>query len=211
MKRFLSILGLAGLFLVFCGAPQGPGTETKGPTVQAEEAIAYGILTDAEIQHFLKAVPVFRAETEKKQAEWEALDSPEHLGSWLGQFSKMNKDIADLDAKLTAAGMPWKDFWPAMAKTMTAFVAVMYDSTMAAMKKEAASKEGDIAKMQAKLNDPKVSAQEKEMIKASLEMIKSMQGMVNQAETLYARVPQVNKDMIKKYQADLIKVFEMND
>ncbi len=208
MKRYITIFYLAVFLVVLCGKPR---EEAKKETSLAGKDIAFGVLTENEIQRFLKAAPVFKTETEKKQTEWEALDAPEHLGSWLGQFSMLNKDIAQLDAKLTAAGMPWNDFWPALAKTMTAFAAVMYDSSMGIMKREMGDNNKEIAKMEAKLKDPKIAAQEKEMIKASLQMMKSMQGMLAKTDTIYVKVPQNNKDLVKKYMADLVSMFEQED
>jgi Skp family chaperone for outer membrane proteins len=207
MKKYLTFVLVSVFLVLMCGAPEGPEPETGEKT---GENIGYGILTEAELQKFMKAVPVFKTEVEKLDKEWESLDSPSNMGTWLGQFSKTNQDIAELDTKLTAAGMPWNEFWPAFAKTMTAFIATTLEQSMAEMKDEMKGKESEIAEMEAKLNDPKVSDQEKEMIKASLEMMKAMQTSIEETEALYANVPQANKDLIQKHWDELNKVMEMD-
>jgi hypothetical protein len=94
MKKYLPLLLLSVFLVVLCGAPEGPAPEEK-----TKENIGYGALTEGELQRFIKAVPVFKTEVEKKEEDWEALESPANVGMWLGQFSTLNKDIAGLDAK----------------------------------------------------------------------------------------------------------------
>ncbi|KPJ70573.1 hypothetical protein AMJ52_09760 [candidate division TA06 bacterium DG_78] len=204
MKKCLTLV-LVSIFLVLmCGAPEGPE-----PAEKAGENIGYGTLTEGELQKLMKAMPVFKTEVEKLDKEWEALDSPSNMGTWLGQFSKANQDIAELDAKLTAAGMSWNEFWPAFAKTMTAYIATTLEQSMAEMKEEMKGKEGEVAEMEAKLNDPNVTDQEKQMIKASLEMMKTMQKSIEETEALYANVPKANKDLIQKHWDELNKLMEV--
>jgi hypothetical protein len=209
MRKYLTLVLVSVFLVLMCGAPEGPGSETK-PGETAGENIGYGTLTEGELQKLMKAMPVFKTEVEKLDKEWESLDSPANMGSWLGQFSKANQDVAGLDAKLSAAGMPWKDFWPAFAKTLTAYIAITLEKSMAEMKDEMKGKESEIAQMEAKLNDPKVSEQEKQMTKASLEMMKTMQQSIKETEALYANVPQANKDLIQKHWDELTQVMEMD-
>lgn len=210
MKKYLPLLLLSVFLVVLCGAPEGPTPETKAPEGKTEENIGYGALTEGELQRFIKAVPVFKTEVEKKEEDWEALESPANVGMWLGQFSTLNKDIAGLDAKLTAAGMSWKEFWPAFAKTMTTFIAITLEKSMAEMKAEMEKKDGEIAEMKAKLNDPNVSEQDKAMVKASLGMIEMMQKSIEESANMYANVPQANKDIVQKHWDELAKVMEMD-
>ncbi len=127
------------------------------------------------------------------------------------QFAQANKVIAGLDEKLSAAGMPWEDFWPAFAKTTTAIVAIMFDSAMVEMKEEMEEQEGEIAELEAKLKDPNVSQQEKEMIQTSLEMMKKVQESLEESKEMYEDVPQVNKDLVKKHWIELTEMYEMEE
>jgi protein subunit release factor A len=205
MKKYLTLVLISVFLVLMCGAPEGPE-----PGEKIGENIGYGTLAEGELQKFMKAMPVFKVEVEKLDKEWEALDSPSNMGAWLGQFSKANQDIAELDAKLTAAGMPWNEFWPAFSKTMTAFIATTLEQSMTEMKEEIKAKEAEIAEMEAKLQDPNVPDQEKESIKVTLEMMKTMQTSIEETDALYANVPQANKDLIQKHWDELNKLMEMD-
>jgi len=208
VKKFCTIVLLSVFLLVFCGTqPQEKKAETK---IKGED-MSYGVLNEPEVQKLIKALPVFKIEMAKKSEEWENIKPDENIGNWLQGFAKTEKDIAELDAKLKSAGMSWSEFYPAFGKTIMAISAVMYDSTMVKMKKEMKTKEGEVAQLEAKLKDPKVSAQEKEMIKASLEMMKSMQQSIAGCESLYVKVPRANRDLVKKYWKELTEVLEIED
>ncbi len=204
MKEYL-LLGLASLFVV---SLSGEAAESEAVEQAAEDAY-YELLGEEEFLRFIQVFPVFQAEAEKLSMEWEEADSPQHVGTWLEQVSKTSKDIAGLDTKLKDAGMPWDEFWPAFGKTMLAFTAVMYDSSMLGMENEMREHEEEIAELQAKLNDPNISAEEQEMIRSSLEMMKTMSQSMKQAEDLYVEVPQPNKDIIKEYWEELVVILEI--
>lgn len=190
MKK-LFLLGLMGVLLVaFCGAP--PEGETEVPTKGVD--VAYGKLTEGELQKFMKAFPVAKDEIEKSGKEFEGGD--DDIESWIGQFSTMNQEIAGLDAKLAAAGMPWNEFWPAFAKTWTASIAVMMSEEMGEM-------EEGIAEIEKQLKDPNIPDAQKEMMKAAL-------GAMQEMKKIADKVPQDNKDVVKKNWDELTKLFEMD-
>ena len=190
------------LIIIVCGAPQ----ESEKVEQKAEGAY-YQLLSAAELQKFLKAFPIFKAEAERTSMEWEKLDSPKHFGQWLEKISIAAKDIADIDTKLKDAGMPWDEFWPAYGKTIVAFNAVMYDSAMVDMKKELEEEDDEIAELEAKLKNPNTSAQEKDIIVASLDMRRRMKERLKEAEDVYTKVPQSNKTLVKKHVQDLMALF----
>lgn len=209
MKKVLVLTCLGVFLMVFCGAPPETGTSDVG--TEKSEDVAYTTLSEVELQKFIKTFPVFKAEVEKKGEKWDRMSEDENMMSWLQKYSEANKDIAELDAKLRASGMSWKEFWPAMMKTAIAMSAVMMDSMRTVMKKEMSDKGGEIAKLEARLKDPKVSEQEKTMIKASLEMMKGMEEALAAQDTVFARVPQVNKDAVKKHWNALAKLFNIEE
>lgn len=209
MKKIMGFVLVSLFFVTFCGAPEEAKTETMSEKTGKE--IGYQTLTEKELENFIKVFPVFKTEIEKHEEEWEEIEAGEDFGSWIQQFSQANKAIAGLDAKLSAAGMPWEDFWPAFAKTTTAIVATMFDSAMVEMKAGMKEQEGEIAELEAKLEDPNVSEQEKEMIETSLEMMKNVQKSFEESKKMYEDVPQVNKDLVKKYWTQLTQIFEMEE
>lgn len=201
MKKYL-LFGLLFLFIMtVCGAPESEKVEQKAKDTY------YQPLSDGELQKFLNAFPVFKAAVDQASMKWERLDSPKHYGQWFERLSIAARDIADLDTKLEAAGMPWDEFWPAYEKTMVAFSAVMYDSAMIDMKKELDEEDDEIAELEARLRDPNTSAQEKDMIVASLDMRSRMKQRLKEAEEVYTEVPQANKGLVKKYVLDLAALF----
>lgn len=214
MKNILALFLVSCFLIISCGAPPEETkteAEAKGEAEKTQEDIAYEKLSEGEIQKFIKAFPIFKTEVEKQEEELEEIESDEDLGSWIQQFSQANNSIAGLDAKLAAAGMPWNDFWPAFAKTITAVAAVMFDSAMVEVKEEMEGQKGEIAELEAKLKDPNVSAQEKEMIKTSLEMMKSVQKTLEESAKTYENVPQINKDLVKKHWKQLVVIFEIEE
>lgn len=202
MKKYLLSVFLFLLIITVCGAPP----ESEKPEHKAE-GVYYQPLSAAELQKFLKAFPIFKTEAERTSMEWEKLDSPKHFGQWLDKLSIAAKDIADIDTKLKDAGMPWDEFWPAYGKTIVAFNAVMYDSAMVDMKKELEEEDDEIAELEARLKDPNTSAQEKDIIVASLDMRRRMKERLKEAEDVYTNVPQSNKALVKKHLQDLMTLF----
>lgn len=195
MKRFLLLLGCFVLFFVCCGAPQGPTPGTQQLGVNA----AYNTLAETELQRLIKVLPTFIDIVEKEGKNLELDAKPGDIISAFQGMSMLNKEIATLDARLSAAGMGWNEFWPAYVKTMFAYAAILLDSLKVTMQREMAKNETEIKKMEAKLNDPKISDTEKQMIKTSLDAMKAMTKTFSQMDTIYAKVPQLNKDLVTKY------------
>lgn len=206
MRKIMGLMLTSLVFFIFCGAPEEAKTETK-----AGQELAYQTLSEGELQNFIKAFPVFKTEVEKHEEKWAEIETGEDFGSWMQQFAQSNKVIEGLDAKLSAAGMPWVDFWPAFAKTTMTVVAIMFDSVMVEMKAGMEEQKGEIAELEAKLKDPNVSQQEKEMIETSLEMMKKVQESFEESKEMYEGVPQVNKDLVKKHWKQLTAIFEMEE
>ena len=73
MKRYL-LMGLVSvLFIVFCGAPpEEAKTEVKQSETKGAD-VAYQTLTESELQRFLKAFPVVKAEMEELGEEFEGV------------------------------------------------------------------------------------------------------------------------------------------
>jgi len=190
------------LFFIFCGAPQGPAV--GGPQTGVD--VAYGILTENEIQRFLRVFPTFVEIVEREGKEINLETQPGDIVSAFRGMSILNKEIVQLDSKLRAAGMGWNEFWPAYGKTMFAYTAILLDSLKVEAKKEMVKNEAEIKKMEALLNDPKIPESQKSAIKASLEAMKSATQTFNQFDTIYARVPQSNKELVKKYLKEINEI-----
>jgi len=185
MKKCLTLSVLCALLLIFCGAPQeSPKVEAGKPAEKTGTDIYNAVLGESELQRFIKAVPVFQAAVEKIDTELESVEGPQEFAAVLGQYSVLNKRVPELDAKLKAAGMQWEEFWPALGKTYMAIGATVMDSMVTAMK------------IQMKGVQP-------EMLK---EMLKGME----EASAVYNEVPQVNKDLVKKYWKELSAVLEFD-
>ncbi len=204
MKIFLRLSVFSVFLFVFCGAPQGPAPAGSQPGTD----IAYGTLSESEIQRFIKVLPTFIDIVEKEGKDIELNAKPGDIMSAFQGMNLLNKQIASLDAKLSAAGMGWNEFWPAYAKTMFAHAAVLLDSLKIAAKAEMTKSEAEIKKMEVRLNDPKVADAEKQMIKSALEAMKSMTQTFSQMDTIYAKVPQGNKDLVKKYAATITNILD---
>ena len=205
MSKWLLTTVLFICFFIYCGAPQQPG-QTVPSSPGAE--VAYTQLSESELQRLLKVLPTFIDIIEKEGKEVELKGKPGDIMSSMQAMGMVNKQIAGLDAKLRAQGMGWNEFWPAYVKTMLAYGALLLDSLKVETQKEMAKNQSEIAKMEAKLNDPKVSETEKQMIKTSLEAIKSFQNMFAQIDTVYAKVPQTNKLIVNKYKNELDKLLD---
>ena len=182
MKKFMNLSMLFVLLLLFCGAPEeSPKVEAEKPVAEVE--LYYGTLTEAELQRLIKAMPAFKEAAAEIDKEMESLEGPDAFKSMMGQYATLNKQIPELDAKLRAAGMSWEEFWPALGKTYMALAAVFMDSMMVQMMEQ-------------------MKGQSEEAVKGVME------GM-EESHKVYDAVPQVNKDLVKKYMADLQRVFEM--
>ncbi|MEO0184255.1 MAG: hypothetical protein ABIL22_06365 [candidate division WOR-3 bacterium] len=200
MKRYFALISVCFvLFFVFCGAPQAP---TPG-SVQSGVNVAYNTLTENELQRLIKVLPTFIDIVEKEGKDLQLDAKPGDIMSAFQGMSVLDKQISALDSRLRAAGMGWNEFWPAYAKTMLAFSAVLMDSLKTEAKQEMTKNEAEIKRLEARLNDPKVSDAEKKMIKASLDAMKSMTQVFSQLDTIYAKVPQINKDLVKKYMSTI--------
>ena len=135
MRKSLLVVILTVILLVFCGAPQeAPKAEAEKPAEKAGADMYYAELSESELTRFIKAFPTFRTVMEKANKDWESTEGPDAFMAMMGQYSMLHKELPELDAKLTAAGMPWTEFMPAMGKTFMSIAAVFVDSAMMAMK-----------------------------------------------------------------------------
>uniref|UniRef100_A0A7C6AG87 Uncharacterized protein n=1 Tax=candidate division WOR-3 bacterium TaxID=2052148 RepID=A0A7C6AG87_UNCW3 len=193
MNKYIFSLFL--MFLIFCGGPQGPvpGGAQQGPN------IAFGTLTEGEIQRFLKVLPTFIEIVEKEGKDLQLDARPGDIMSAFQGMSVLDRQIAALDSRLKAAGMGWNEFWPAYAKTMMAYSALLLDSLKVEMQKGMAENQAQIKQMEELLKDPKIPEAQKNAIKASLEAYKQSTQTLNQMDTIYAKVPQANKDLVRRY------------
>lgn len=179
MRKCLMMAMLATLLLVFCGAPE-EAPKAEIPAEKAEGDVYYTMMSEAEIQKFIKVFPTFRAEMEKLDEDWESGGGPDAFKAMMA----MNKEIPELDARLKAAGMPWAEFGPAMGKTFMALGAVFMDSMMVGMKEQMKGMQDDMAK----------------------ETMKSME----EANAAYKDIPQGNKDLVKKYLKELQAILDVD-
>ncbi len=209
MRKFLSILLVFIVLFMFCG--QKPeATRTESGNVATKE-VAMQVLTEGELTRFMKAFPVFKTEAQKKNIEWEGLDPQGNVLAQTDAFIRAHKDLAEIDAKMRSAGMALDEFWPALAKTSMAFAAVMIDSAMGEAKQELEKSKNEIAKMEAKLNDPKISAAEKSMIKMALEASKGLMEGIGSMSAIYDSIPAASREAVKKHMAELKVLFEAGD
>ncbi len=200
MRQVLFASLFLSLFFIRCGAPPPPTTTGQPGRID----IAYGPLTEGEIQRFIKVLPIFIEAVEKEGKEVYLKGEPGDLISAYQAIGLLNKEIAGLDAKLHAAGMGWNEFWPAYGKTMFAYTAIIFDSLKQEMKKN----EAEIKQMEARLNDPKVSEMEKNILKQSLEAMKSMTKTFGELDTVYAKVPPANKDLVRRYAREITNILD---
>ncbi|MGB3478017.1 MAG: hypothetical protein WBB67_02540 [bacterium] len=195
MKKLLMLGLLSVFFVAFCGAPPEGETEAEPTGSKTSSEVAYGRLTEGELQKFMKAFSVAKVEIEKSGKEFKG--EVENWEGWMGQFSTIDKEVPGLNAKLTAAGMPWNEFWPALAKTWMASVANMMSEEMDEM-------EQSLAEVEKQLKDPNIPEAQKEMMKTGLNAMKEMKKIAE-------KVPQGNKDLVKKHWDELSKLFEAED
>lgn len=177
---------------VFCGGPPDR-TEPETPGTQMSGTPAYELLTEAELQKFLKVFPIARTEFEKSGKRIEAKGDENPIQA-LDKYATIHTEIAGLDGKLTAAGMPWKEFWPVYAKIMAAAGAYAMSTQLG---------EG-LAEMESQLKDPNIPTAQKEMMKGIMESLKS-------AQKAYEGVPEQNIALIKTHWNELKKLFDIED
>lgn len=204
MRRSLAVVLVAILCLMFCGAPP----EAEALQKESTEDVQFQLLSAQELQKFVMAFPIFKAELEKKGEKWDRLSEGESFAHWIQRYSTANKDIAELDAKLKAAGMSWEEFVPAMAKTTAAVGAVMMDSLMSTMESQMQEAKQEMAELEAKLKDPAVPEQEKSMIRAQMEMMQGMEEAMETQDTVFAKVPAQNKELVKQHWDEIMNIFE---
>ncbi|MCK4756736.1 hypothetical protein KAS56_07370, partial [candidate division WOR-3 bacterium] len=82
-------------------------------------------------------------------------------------------------------------------KVMTASVANMLDAEMGKMDK-------NLKEMEAQLNDPKIPEAQKEMMKQAMSQMQDVKKM-------YGKVPQANKDLVKKHWDEISKLLEIEN
>jgi len=183
MKKAMTVLMLFALLIVFCGAPEETPKAEKAEE-KPETDYFYATLGEAELQKFIKAMPAFKTAAKELDEKLGSTEGPDAFKAMVGQYSMLNKQMPELDAKLKAAGMSWEEFWPALGKTYMSLAAVFMDSVMTEMKKE-------------------MKGQPDEMVKGMMENMEA-------ANAVYKDVPQVNRDLVRKYMKQLEEVFEMD-
>jgi len=204
-KAFL----LSILFIfVFCG--QKPAPAKIDIEKITNKNVVYDVLTEEELGKFIRVFPLFKAEAEKKGVTWNRMSPADNPFDQTKAMITASKDLGEIDAKMRAAGMGLSEFYPALMKTTLVFAAVMFDTAMTQAKGEMEKSKGEIAKLEAQLNDPKIPAAQKAMIKAALEATKAITQGVASMGTLYESVPKENKELVKKYFDQLKTLFETN-
>jgi hypothetical protein len=179
MRKIHIIAMLSIILLIFCGAPE-ESPKTEQPVQKTGADVYYSALSENELKSFIKAMPVFKEAAKDLNEELEALEGPDAFKAMMGQYSTLHKQMPELDAKLRAAGMPWEEFWPALGKTYMAIGAVFVDSMLGQMKEQLQGQPEDV--------------------------VKQMTQSMDEAQVAYKDVPQVNKDLIKKYMKELESV-----
>jgi len=207
MKK--TLLATVLLLFVFCGQKQ-EATKVEPDKIVTKE-VAVQILTEDELSRFLKVFPIFKAEAEKKNIEWTGINPKGDVLSQTSAYMKANKNLADIDARLRAAGMSLNEFWPVLVKTTMVFSAVMWDSAMQEAKKEMEKSKKELAEMEAKLKDPKISEIEKSTIKMALEASKALMEGMGSIATIYDSIPAANKMIVKQHFNELKTIFEVKD
>jgi hypothetical protein len=194
------------LIFVFCSQKPAP------PKIDVEKItnkdVVYEALTEEELVKFIKAFPVFKALAEQKGVAWNKMSPSANPFDQTKALITASKDLTEIDAKMRATGMALNEFYPALMKTTLVFAAVMFDSAMTQAKGEMEKSKGEIAKLEAQINDPKLSAAQKAMIKAALDATKAITEGVAKMGAVYESVPKENKDLVKKYYDQLKAVFE---
>jgi len=196
MKKLLALASLPVFLVLFCGAiEKGMKTEMKPVEELNVVNVAYEKLSEPELQKLIKVYPVFKEEADKagKKIEQEGKDDLEKM---LGQFADINKEIPGLDAKLKAAGMAWNDFWPAIAKTIMAYIAVEFEEGSEEM-------EENLKMIEEQLNNPDLPDEVKKSMKEGKEKIERLMVLIK-------KVPQGNKDLVMKYKEDVDKIMEVD-
>ena len=206
MKKVL-LLSILFIF-IFCGQKPAP------PKIDVEKItskdVVYEVLTEDELAKFIKVLPVFKAEAEKKGMIWNKMSPAVNPFDQTKNLITASKDLTEIDAKMRAAGMGINEFYPALMKTTLVFAAVMFDTAMTQAKGEMEKSKGEIAKLEAQLKDPKIPAAQNTMIKAALEASKAITEGVAKMGAIYESVPKENKELVKKYFDQLKTLFEVD-
>jgi hypothetical protein len=206
MKKAL-LLSILFIF-VFCG--QKPAPAKIDIEKITNKNVVYEALTEDELAKFIQVFPVFKAEAEKKGVAWDKLSPANNPFDQTRALITASKDLSEIDAKMRAVGMGLNEFYPALMKTTLVFAAVMFDTAMTQAKGEMEKSKGEIAKLEAQLNDPKIPEAQKAMIRTALEAAKSITQGVAAMGSLYESVPKENKELVKKYFDQLKTLFNAN-
>ena len=206
MKRIIAIfIGI----LLFAGCHQGKESK-KNPKASSEYDVAFEVLQENELQKLIKVFPTVQSDFEKKS--YEGMNSQmqgkaprissNFVHEALEPFKDLNEEIPDLESKLKDLGMPWKEFWPAFAKTKITALLLFVQSQMgfADEKGKELDKrtiEEQKIEIEEVLNDPKADISMKEMMAGE-----------KQALELMEKIPKNNIALIKKYGAQLGPIME---
>ncbi len=196
MKK-LFICAAVLMMLVSCGKPKESEVESKVPTSAGDDNIMYEPFSEADLALFIKVAPVVKEELKKADKELEGFGDAEDIGSALGRFATINKDIVTLDAKLKAHGTSWQQFWPTFGRVVMTVIAVSMDDQMEELK--AGFKEID-----AQLKNPNIPKAQKEMLEAS-------KNAMMQVQAIYDRVPTGNKELVRKNWDKVANIMEIGD
>jgi hypothetical protein len=192
MKKLLALVLLSVFLMVFCGAPPEEAAKPE-PTEGKGIEVAYGALGEPELQKLIRVLPEIEKTIEASGENYKAKEG-ENLEDVLGSFATANKQIAGLDAKLKAVGMPWNEFWPAFSKTWMAYMALEMEENMGEM-------EEGLKQIEEQMNNPNIPAEQRESMKKAKESME-------QLKTMHSKVPQGNKNLVKKYAKKLEEIME---
>jgi len=206
MKR---ILALVIIILLFTSCPEAKESVKKS-NMLAEYEVAFEILQESELQNLLKVFPTVQSDFEKKSYEREQspMQNEESkvaqnlVQGILSPYKNLNQEIPDLETKLKDLGMPWKEFWPAFAKTQIVTLLLFTGSEMGLLDEEGnvwdrrtiEERKEDIEE---RLNDPKTDFTLKEMLKSE-----------KQLWELIDKVPNANIMLAKKYREQLVPIMQ---
>ena len=197
MKKLFAVT-MAVFLLISCGKPKDADVETNVPTAtEADNSILYQPFSEADLALFIKVAPVVKEEIKKADKEMEVFGEAKDIGSAIGRYATINKDIATLDAKLKVYGTNWQQFWPTFGRVTMAVVAVTLDDQMEELKK-------GFKEIEAQLNNPQIPKAQKEMLLAS-------KNAMTQLQAVYDQVPAGNKDLVRKNWDKLAEILEIND
>src|SRR4030043_414519 len=103
MKKLFIFAVIITLFFS-CGKPKEPDLETNVPgTTGTDNNIIYQPFSEADIALFIKVAPVVKAELKKADKELGDFGDAKDIGSAIGRYATINKDVVTLDRKRHAA------------------------------------------------------------------------------------------------------------